>query len=262
MSVVRLDGLLTKHDPQGRAVAISQRSYDGTMVIGGRRGGSIVDIATGEALPGTSALASFMTTSRRMHERLLIDAGWLVVSSTVAMLVLIGLGLFMGLPRLANSLSGWHKGMAWIGLPLVILSPLTGLFMAMGVSFAPPRSATPAEGGKPMALREAVQIASRSHDLSGLVWLRPQGNRMLLRVVEGGEFRVYSVSREGTSALPRNWPRLLHEGNFAGLWSALMNVVTSFILIGLLVTGVWIWARRSLRHARHRQARARAAATA
>ena len=53
--------------------------------------------------------------------------------------------------------------------------------------------------------------------------------------------------REGTVAMPRNWPRLWHEGNFAGGWSALMNVVISFAMIGLLVTGMWIWLRRQFR---------------
>ena len=34
---------------------------------------------------------------------------------------------------------------------------------------------------------------------------------------------------------------------WAGLWSGLINVATSLALIGLIVTGLWIWARRSLR---------------
>lgn len=45
----------------------------------------------------------------------------------------------------------------------------------------------------------------------------------------------------------RNWPRLWHEGNFAGMWSALMNLVISVAMLGLLVTGSWIWLRRNLR---------------
>ena len=47
----------------------------------------------------------------------------------------------MGLPRLRNTVAGWHKATAWILLPLVVLSPLTALAMAFGVTFTtPPRA--------------------------------------------------------------------------------------------------------------------------
>ncbi|MBL8664107.1 MAG: PepSY domain-containing protein, partial [Candidatus Odyssella sp.] len=51
----------------------------------------------------------------------------------------------------------------------------------------------------------------------------------------------------GAVPTPRNWPRLWHEGNFAG-WAAWMNAILSVAMIGLLVTGPWIWLRRKLRH--------------
>ncbi len=68
-----------------------------------------------------------------------------------------------------------------------------------------------------------------------------------MRIVEDGVYKVYGVTREGTVATPPNWPRLWHEGNFAGVWSALMNIVTSLAMLGLLVTGTSIWVRRRLR---------------
>ncbi len=248
ISPARLETLLSRHDPTGQARSLTYRSYDGTLTIGaGRGGGMSVDVASGEAVAGLSTLASLLVTTRRLHETLLIDAGWLVTASTIAMLLLAALGIFMGWPRFANTLAGWHKAMAWGLLPLIVLSPLTGLLLVWGVTFAgaPPASATP--GGPPLRLVEAVQIVGEHHDLSALVWLRPQRGRLLARLVENGEFRVYAVTRDGMSATPRNWPRLWHEGNFAGAWSALMNAVTSLAMIGLLVTGVWMWTRRRLR---------------
>ncbi len=76
---------------------------------------------------------------------------------------------------------------------------------------------------------------------------------MLARLVEGGEYRAYVVTRDGLRPMPRNWPRLWHEGNFAGAWSSLMNVVTSAAMIGLLVTGPWMWLRRTLRRRRRQR---------
>ena len=165
------------------------------------------------------------------------------------MLALIVLGIFMGLPRLRNTVAGWHKATAWILLPLVVLSPLTALAMAFGVTFTTPLAR---DGGTPaITLVEAVRVVRREHDLSSLVWLRPAGSRMLVRLVENGEYRVYAVAASGLSAAERNWPRLLHEGNWGGFLSAWLNVVTSVALIGLLATGLYMWgARQAMRRSR------------
>jgi len=243
----RIEALLREHDPKGQARALVYRSYDDTLTIAaGRTSATVVNVETGVALPGPSALASALLTARRMHETLLVDAGWLVIASTAAMLALALLGVLMGWPRLANTLQGWHKAMAWGLLPLSVLSPLTGLFLAFGITFTSPQPGASAQGA-PLPLVEAVRIVGERHDLSALVWMRPQGGRLLARFVERGEYRVYAVTQAGAIALPRNWPRLWHEGNFAGSWSAAMNALTSIVMTGLLMTGLWIWLRRRLR---------------
>jgi len=248
LGIAKIEALLSQHDPEGKAKALVYRSYDGTLTINGLRGnGIVIDVASGQELAGPSSLANLLTTARRMHERLLIDAGWLVIASSVVMLVLAVLGILMGLPRFANTLSGWHKAMAWGVLPLIVLSPLTGLLLTSNITFisAPPVAAS--MRGAPLHLADAVHIIGERHDLSTLVWIRPQGGRLLARLVDGGEYRVYAVTPDGMTAMPRNWPRLWHEGNFAGAWSALPNLIASIAMIGLLVTGPLIWLRRRLR---------------
>lgn len=69
----------------------------------------------------------------------------------------------------------------------------------------------------------------------------------MARFAEEGGYRLYTVSPVGTRAMPRNWPRLWHEGDFVGAWWAAMNIVVSLAVIGLLGTGLWIWPRRRLR---------------
>jgi uncharacterized iron-regulated membrane protein len=147
---------------------------------------------------------------------------------------------------LRNNLSGWHKGTAWILLPLVVLSPLTGLFMALGISFtnAP---ATPAAKAPALPMAEAVRVIAAEHDLSTVGWIRPRGNALLARLDDDGEMRVFAVTRDGLVATPRNWPRLIHEGNWGGALSVLINVVTSLALIVLMGSGLWLWARRRMR---------------
>ena len=247
LSVSKIEALLSQHDPDGKARSLVYRSYDGTLTISaGRGGGKVVDVASGQELAGPSTLANLLVTARRMHERLLIDAEWLVIASSVVMLILAVLGILMGLPRFANTLSGWHKAMAWCVLPLIVLSPLTGLLLASRITFTSESPAAASTRGAPLHLADAARIIAERHDLSALIWVRPQAGRLLARVVEGGEYRVYAVTREGMTAMPRNWPRLWHEGNFAGAWSALLNLIASVAMIGLLVTGPLIWLRRRL----------------
>jgi uncharacterized iron-regulated membrane protein len=246
LSAQQVQALLDRHDPAGQVRAIAHRSYDHTLTLGSVRDGIVVDTVTGQVLPGQSTLAGIMVTARRLHEKLMIDAGWLVVTSAAAMLGLGVLGVLMGLPRFRNTLAGWHKAVAWGLLPLILLSPLTGLLMASGVTFATPPSAGPASHGARLKLAEAIQIVAREHDLSSLVWIRPRGEGMLARLSEDGEYRVYALTRDGAVLQQRNWPRLWHEGNFAGAWSAAMNIVISSAMGILLFTGLWIWLRRTV----------------
>lgn len=248
LSTERLTALLAQHDPGGKTRAITMRAYEDRLTLQGVGPDGSLDLAlsTGQVVDDDerTMLSDIFRSSRGIHEHFLFDQEWVVIASTFAMLVLIAIGLLMGWPRIRNTLSGWHQGMAWFALPLVVLSPLTGLAIAYGVTFSTP---APRERAEPVAIRDAVRMLGEKTDLSGLIWLRNRGGRLLARVNEGGVFRVYQVSKAGVNAASPNWPRALHEGNFAGLWSGLMVLVTSFAMLGLLGTGLVIWAKRTFR---------------
>jgi len=245
LTLATVEDLLARHDPEGKARSLTFRSYENRMSIGGVRPDDTidVDVRTGAELTEDGAASNLFYYSRVLHETLMLDLGWLVHVSTMAMLLLVVLGIAMGWPRLANSLSGWHKATAWFLLPLLVLSPLTGLFLAWGISFA----GSPTGRAEPLAVAEAVRVIGARHDLSNLVWLRGRGGRLLARLVVNGEYRVHAVTRDGLEPASRNWPRLLHEGNFAGIWSGLMNVVISIAFVALMTTGLLIWAKRRFR---------------
>ncbi|MEZ5786802.1 MAG: PepSY domain-containing protein [Xanthobacteraceae bacterium] len=260
LNAEKIQALLKEHDPGGQARAIFYRSFDHTLTLrAGRGGGTVIDTATGQVQSRASTLAGVLGTARRMHETLLIDAGWLVTASTVVMLVLVVLGMLMGWPRFRNTLAGWHVGAAWVLLPLIILSPLTGLMLSWGITLTGAPGGGPAARSAPLPLAEAVDVVGRNHDLSALIWMRSLGGRLAVRLAEDGEYRLYAVTREGTTPMSRNWPRLWHEGNFAGVWSSAMNVILSITMIGLLVTGVWAWLRRRFRRRARRLHQAAAA---
>lgn len=249
-----INAALTKHDPDGKARSISIRGYDGTLSIGGAQRGAAttIDLATNQVIASPGALATMFGTARRLHENFIYDLRWVVTVSTIGMLIMILLGVLMGWPRIRNTVSGWHKGAGWFVLPLVILSPLTGLALAFGITFTAPA----ARGSGPaVALSEALRIVGTQYDLGQVSWIRPLGGTLAARVNDNGEMRVFAVARDGLTPFARNWPRLIHEGNWNGLVAPMLNVITSVALVILLSTGLWLWGRRQFRKRQPRVAR-------
>jgi uncharacterized iron-regulated membrane protein len=253
-----VEGLLHRHDPQSTARSLFLRPHERTISINGRNGSVEIDLNTGQQVPpGTRTLSDLFGAARRVHERLIFGASWLVIASTVAMLVLPVFGILMGWPRLRNTLAGWHKALGWLPLPLVVLSPLTGLLLALGVTFAP--STPVGRLGPPLPLMEAVRVLGASHDLSSLSWIRPFGETLVARIAEDGELKTYAILRDGAVPDARNWPRLIHEGTWGGFTLAILNLVTSLALLGLLATGAWIWVRRKFRRSERQRLEAKGA---
>jgi len=248
LSAERLLSLLEQHDKDGKARGIQVRAYENRIILQGvgPDGSLDLDYKTGAVVDDDEHTmpSDIFRFSRGLHEHFLFDQSWVVTASTFAMMVLILLGLLMGWPRIRNTVSGWHQGTAWFLLPLVVLSPLTGLALAYGITLQAP---APRERAEPVVMREAVRMLGEKTDLSGLIWLRQRGSRLLARVNEGGSFKVYAVAKAGIVPAGQNWPRALHEGNFAGVWSGLMVLVTSFAMLGLMITGLIIYIKRLLR---------------
>jgi uncharacterized iron-regulated membrane protein len=254
ISLAQVEAALAKHDPEKKANTLNVRAYENVVVALEGRGGNAkrIDLTTGELVAPTKTLWSdTFGTTRRLHQELLIEQRWIVDYATIAMLISMVLGLLMGWPHFRNSLGGWHRGTAWILSPLLFLSPLTGLAIAYGITFTPPPAKV---DGPPVPLTEAIKIVAAKHNLADVMWIRPQGGATRVRVYEGGQVRVMAVTRQGLVGGPQSWPRVLHEGTWAGLWSGLLNVIVSIALIGLMGTGLTIWARRNLRHRASRAA--------
>jgi uncharacterized iron-regulated membrane protein len=247
-------GYLERHDPQQKATGISIRAYEQTLLIAGvgDDGETEIDLRTGDVIEddGGFAWSEAFRTARRLHETLLLDLGWLVTASTFAMLGIAALGLFMGLPRLRNTLGGWHNLAAWGMLPLVIVSPLTGLAIVYGVTFLPPQ---PGPRPAPVPLRLAIERIAEKHDLANLTSVRPRGGRLLARIHTSDGLVGFAVTRDGLVETPRNWPRAIHEGNWSPFLAPALNILVSVVFVGLWATGLLIWVRRKLRLRRRKQ---------
>lgn len=236
---------LQRFDPQGKASGLTIRTYDQVMTLNGAGPDGSVDVSlkTGEETEA-EGWAEWFGAARGLHERLLVDLEWLVIGSTIAMLALAVLGVLMGWPRLRNTLGGWHNVAAWVFLPLVALSPLTGLAIAFGISLAAPGGGA---RGERVPVKDAVTLIARDHDLADLTSLRQRGGRQIARIYVGSRLVNFVVTREGLQTAPANWPRALHEGNWHALIGSGLNIALSVALAGLWGTGILLWARRRLR---------------
>jgi uncharacterized iron-regulated membrane protein len=257
LSEAQLLALLQKHDPKGEARSLSRDPTQGLLSLSPVNGAALkIDLVTGEiSTKPESVSAKIFSTSRRLHERLLFGLDPLVPLSTAAMLVLMAFGMLMGWPKfLRNDMTHWHKGTAWTLLPLLIISPLSGLALTYNITFVEPLARSPA-----LPLNKAIEFTSAFTDPSNILFIATRGGRQIVRTMEDGAVKTYTPASGGLRSMAPNWPRLIHEGNWAGIWSGGLNALTAAAMILLMGTGLTLWLRRSFRRRKPRGALARAA---
>ncbi len=249
ITLAAIEGHLAKHDPENKARRLRIDHFEQTLSIQGegRGGGVDINLRAGDKAGEPGWISRLMSWARPTHEHFVFDLERItsvpiVLVSTIGMVFAMLLGVLMGLPRISNTLAGWHKTTAWFLLPLLVLSPLTGIFMALRITFSEPPGRSQAA---PML--EAVRMIAQKHDLSGLQTIRTRGGRQVAQVTEGNARFSYIVSKDGLNPAPSNWPRAFHQGDFLGIWGGVMNVVLSLAFMLLLTTGLWIWCRRTFR---------------
>ena len=95
----------------------------------------VVDLDTKELRASTGAIARAFEWSRIVHIRLFWHDGLIVRISTISLIVLMLIGMFVAWPRLGRSLSALHKSVAWIGIPLYAAIAVTGVLMSYNITF-------------------------------------------------------------------------------------------------------------------------------
>lgn len=247
-----LVGLLDRVDPDG-AARMAVIGDDGRTLVLAKAGGvrDAYDLATGAIISAPQQGSDFFGLVKRFHEDLLLEAGLLVEIATWAMTLLIIVGPVLAWPRLNRTLAGWHRGIGWVLFPLVLLTPLTAVLMILHIG-GPARPQLPPSAA-PASIARALEQAAPAADLSALVWARRMGNGVML-LTGTPDGRAAFLVGGGAVAPMEGGPGLiheLHEGTWAGGWSGLVNLLASFALLGLTVTGVLPWVRR-WRQARRR----------
>jgi len=243
VSAVAVAAALDTIDPAGRATAVSVSSD----------GRSLNLKSTDPAVAGTFDVATrtaavnqgfdLFAVALNLHKNLLIGVGVLVEIATYAMVALLVAGLLFGLPKLRNTLGGWHRGLGWFGLPLVALLPVTGVLMILHVG----KPAFPViEPGAPISLARAIGAVPLSADGQLVMARRFQAGSAMVKTTEAAGEQVYLVQSDGRVAPTggASWVNEVHEGTWAGAWSGVLNLISALVLMVVTVTGLYAWLRR------------------
>lgn len=236
-------------DPAGRASAVGLAG-DGRWIALTAEDPSlsgIYAIATRTPVPDPGL--DLFAVARDLHKHLLIGAGLLVEIATYVLVALLVAGLLFGLPHLRNNLRGWHRGLGWLGFPLIALTPVTGLLMTLHVGMPELPAIVP---GEPIALSRAIAAVSAA-DAGEITRARRfrDGSALVKTASPEGE-RFHVVESDGRVVLTgeAGWVKALHEGTWAGPWSGALNLVSAVALIALVGTGLVSWWRGLRRSSR------------
>lgn len=234
-------------DPEGRATSLAVSPADGTLTLKSRDAtgpSGNFDIASGIA-SATQPGPDFFAIVLDLHKNLLLGLGIVVEIAAYAMTALIAIGLVLGLPHLRNTLLGWHQGIAWLALPLVVLAPLTGTLMALHIGGP---TLPPIEQGPPIALASAIRNVAEQPDAGPIVAARRfRGGSALVTTMEADGTLRHLVQPDGRIDTLSEGPGLvreLHEGTWGGALSAGVSFAGALALAGLTGTGALSWWRR------------------
>lgn len=234
-------------DSAGKASQFSVTADGRALTVTSQNGGpsGTFALGTGEAIPGTGTAFDFFGMVKSFHKNLLIGAGSVILYATYAMLAIVLIGPFLSWLRFRKTVIGWHLAAGWVALPLLVMTPLTGILMSMHIDTGAPLSLQPAS--PPVSFMQGIETVSQTPDVRSVTSARrfKSGSVMIAVVTDNGP-ATYVVDGSG-AALALEGPGLvksLHEGTWAGAWSGILNVVISIVLTLLTVTGFLSWFRR------------------
>jgi sulfite reductase (NADPH) flavoprotein alpha-component len=204
-----------------------------------------IDIASGALLPD-SGPADFFAVLHDLHEDLLIDAKPIVEYSAWAMVLLILAGPLLAWPRLRNTVAGWHAGIGWVLLPLVLLPAGTEVLRTLDVGRVQLTEAAPSS--PPITWASAIAAAAQNGGAPVESARRLPGGGIAVTLGHGPDTRILVVTSQGSAAVAggRNWMKDLHDGVWAAPWSGWVSLLSAGALLGLLGTGCFTWGRRRL----------------
>ena len=204
--------------------------------------------------------------AEHLHKDLLVGADLLIQVASYLMLILVAAAPFLAWPILRNNLMGWHRGLGWVLLPIVLMLPLTGILMSLHIGMPElPRMSQP---DVRLSLQQALTLVDQSRGLDGLDGLdsvrRFRGGSVLVKMRDAHNESLLVVTDQSVTTIDPDsgLVKTLHEGTWAGPWSGAINLLGAVALSLLTLTGLFSWLRRRRKRAHLRDKRETLQATA
>jgi sulfite reductase (NADPH) flavoprotein alpha-component len=260
VSAAKVISLLEQIDPLGEevdAITIDSstskagvRSHD--QGIAGQ-----YDMITGSCTCGEEASQPFdlFEFAEHLHKELLFGADILIQIASYLMLFIIFAALLLSWPRLRNNLMGWHRGVGWFLLPIVVMLPLTGVLMSLHLGM--PELPRMSEPGIRLSLIDALARAQQNHQLDDISMVRRfRGGTVLISSTEKEVKQLLVVSDQAITPIKpqENLVKTLHEGTWAGPISGGINLLGALSLGLLSISGSLSWLKRQRRRQAKQQA--------
>jgi sulfite reductase (NADPH) flavoprotein alpha-component len=268
VSVQQLADLLTAIDPLGDKIEAARVDTEtGLVHVQSQHPqlGGVFDPANSEPVSSTTQEDSFdlFETAEHLHKELLVGADLLVQLASYLMLLILLTAPFLARPVLRNNLTGWHRGLGWLLLPLTLMLPLTGVLMSQHLGMPElPRMSQPEAR---LSLQQALARVDATEDSSQVRSLRRfHGGSVMLRLQSGNEERLLLVTDQSVTSInpDDNLVKTLHEGSWAGSWSGVLNLLGATALALLTLTGPLSWLKRRRKRLQLQAKRATAQAVA
>jgi sulfite reductase (NADPH) flavoprotein alpha-component len=186
--------------------------------------------------------------AEHLHKDLLLGADILIQIASYLMLLIIVVAPFLAWPHLRNNLMGWHRGVGWILLPLVLILPLTGVLMSLHLGMPElPRMSQP---GVTLSLQQGLQRAQQELELENVTMARRfRGGSVMLGTQQPGNEKLLIVTDQAVTPFdPQSGlVKAIHEGTWAGGWSGALNLLGAAALSLLSLSGFISWLRKRKR---------------
>jgi sulfite reductase (NADPH) flavoprotein alpha-component len=252
-SAAKVISLLERIDPLGEevdAITIDTSTNKALIRSHNQQIAGQHDMITGDCACGDEAAQSFnlFEFAEHLHKELLFGADLLIQIASYLMLLVILAALLISWPRLRNNLMGWHRGIGWFLLPLVLMLPLTGILMSLHVGMPElPRMSKP---GAHLSIAEALKHAQQSHQLNDLHMVRRfRGGSVLISGTDKEIKQLLVVTDHTITPIDpqENLVKTLHEGTWAGPISGSINLLGALSLSLLSLSGSLSWLGRRRR---------------
>lgn len=233
-------------DPKGDATALRVGADGKTLTVIRPAGERTLALATREpAVEATTTLGNEVSW-KWLHTQPFGLPDGVVKLASIALTFLAVSGLLLARPKMGRSVRSVHILGGWLLLPLVLLTPVTGVMLGFHIGVDGPPHYDRTAG--PMHLDTALEMARGANvDVSSLKSIQIlHGIEAVVTVGEGRTTADFIVTGDGTVVRHGNdeLVRALHEGSWAEPWSRAVSLLSVVALAGLNLTGLWIWGRR------------------